>query len=165
MAKINRLLVILAALIIQGSMFPFLNLGGKQPDLLLIVVICYGILWGSRTGAFLGFAGGFLQDILFGRALGTFALTKMLSGYLSGLTEKNIYKDFVIGPMIIVFILTFLQEGLLFILSKEIIRQPAGPVLTQMIVPKALYDFCLTPFIYFFIYFADQKNYFKSFFS
>ncbi|PKM83783.1 MAG: rod shape-determining protein MreD [Firmicutes bacterium HGW-Firmicutes-13] len=163
MAKINQVMVILTALIIQGSMLLFLNIGGKQPDLLLIVVICFSILWGSRTGAFIGLAGGFLQDILFGRALGIFALTKMLVGYLSGFTEKNIYKDFVIGPMIIVFALTFLHEGLVFILSKEVIRQSVGPVFTQLIVPKALYNFCLTPFIYLIIYFADQKNYFKSF--
>ncbi len=165
MAKINQLLVMLAALIIQGSMLTFLNLGGKQPDLLLIVVICFSILWGSRTGAFIGFAGGFLQDILFGRSLGIFALTKMLAGYLSGFTEKNIYKDFVIGPMVIVFVLTFLHEGLLFILSKEVYQQSLGSVFTQLIVPKALYNFCLTPFIYLFIYFADKKSYFKSFFN
>ncbi len=160
MAKAKVLLIIFMFLIIQGSLIPFLNIGARQPDLLLILVVCLSILWGSKKGAALGLAAGLFQDILYGQALGIFALTKMLAGYLSGFTEKNIYKDFVLGPMLIVFLLTFLHEGLVFIFSEEVTRLSLMYILLNAILPKALYNFCLTPFVYLLVYFANKKNFF-----
>ncbi len=84
----------------------------------------------------------------------------MVAGYLSGFTEKNIYKDFVLGPMLIVFVLTFLHEGLVFIFSEEVTRASLFHVFKNIILPRALYNFCLTPFIYLFVYFANKKNFF-----
>ena len=163
MAKIKVFIIIFLTLILQGSLYPFLNLGRGQPDLVLILVVCFSILWGSKRGAVIGVTAGFLQDILYGHALGLFALTKMLTGYFSGFTEKNIYKDFVLGPMIIAFVLTFLHEGLVFVFSTEIMYLPLINVLNESIFPRALYHFCLTPFAYLFLYFVNKKDFFYPF--
>lgn len=163
MGRINIILIMVISLIIQGSLLTFFIFNGRQPDLLLIVVVCFSIMWGSKEGALIGVTAGLIQDIVFGRFVGIFAMTKMLAGYLSGFTEKNIYRDFVLGPMLIVLVMTLMQEGLAFILSGEVTRLPLGPVFIQMILPKALYNFCLTPFIYLLIYFANEKNFFRPF--
>ncbi|RQD78183.1 MAG: rod shape-determining protein MreD [Candidatus Syntrophonatronum acetioxidans] len=163
MAKIKIFIIIILTLIIQGSLYPFLNMGRGQPDLVLILVVCFSILWGSRRGAVIGLGAGFLQDILYGHALGLFALTKMLVGYFSGFTEKNIYKDFVLGPMIIAFILTFLHEGLVFVFSREIMYLPLINALNATIFPRALYHFCLTPFAYLFFYYVNKRSFFYPF--
>ena len=161
MGRINILLIMVLSLIIQGSLSVFFNFDGRQPDLLLIVVTCFSIMWGSKDGALIGVTAGLLQDILFGRLLGLFALTKLIVGYLSGFTEKNIYRDFVLGPMLIVLMMTFLHEGLAFILSGEVARLPLRTAFMNIILPKALYNFCLTPFIYLLIYFANKKGLFR----
>lgn len=163
MAKIKIFLIIFFTLIIQGSLYPLFNLSRSQPDLVLVLVVCFSILWGSKRGAAAGLAAGFFQDILYGHALGIFALSKMLVGYFSGFTEKNIYKDFVLGPMIIAFILTFLHEGLVFLLSMEFMAIPLINVLKESIFPRALYHFCLTPFAYLLLYFANKKSFFYPF--
>lgn len=163
MGKISLGVIIFISLIIQGSLFLFLPLKRGFPDILLILVACFSILWGSRKGAIIGIFSGFLQDILYGPVIGMFAMTKMLVGYLAGYTEKNIYEDFVVGPMVIVFALTFLHEGLALILSREIMHQPLGPVVMEVILPKALYNFCLTPFVYLAVFFANRKNFFYPF--
>lgn len=161
MGRINILLIMVISLIIQGSLFAFFNFNDRQPDLLLIVIICFSIMWGSKEGALIGFSAGLLQDILFGRLLGLFAFTKLIVGYLSGFTEKNIYRDFVLGPMLIVLIMTFLHEGIAFILSGEVTRLSLRTAFMHIILPKALYNFCLTPFIYLLIYFANKKKLFS----
>ncbi|UNC90921.1 rod shape-determining protein MreD [Candidatus Contubernalis alkaliaceticus] len=163
MGRINIILITVISLIIQGSLLVLFTFNGRQPDLLLIVVVCFSIMWGSREGALVGVTAGLIQDILFSRFLGVFALTKMLAGYLSGFTEKNIYRDFVLGPMLVVLVMTLLQEGLVYILSGELTRLSLGTVFMQIILPKALYNFCLTPFIYLFIYFANEKKFFRPF--
>ncbi len=161
MGRLNILIIMVISLVIQGSLFAFFGFSDRQPDLLLIVIICFSIMWGSRDGAMIGVTAGLLQDILFGPMLGVFALTKMIAGYLSGFSEKNIYRDFVLGPMIIVLLMTFLHEGLVFVFSGEVTRLPLHTAFMNVILPKALYNFCLTPFIYLLIYFANQKKYFR----
>ncbi len=70
MAKAKVFLIIIILLVVQGSLSPFFNIGARQPDLLLILVVCLSILWGNKKGAVLGLTAGLTQDILYGQALG-----------------------------------------------------------------------------------------------
>jgi rod shape-determining protein MreD len=101
-------------LVLQGSLFPLLWPLAFQPDPLLVLVISTSILLGEKRGTLLGLGAGLLQDILFGPALGLFALSKAAAAYLAGFAAREIYKDQMVGPFFLTFFLTFIHEFILF---------------------------------------------------
>ncbi len=116
MAVVLFFLLCAGILVLQGSLFPLLWPSAYQPDPLLVLIISLSILLGEKRGSLLGLAAGFLQDILFGPALGLFALSKAATAYLAGFASREIYKDHIVGPLILTFILTVLHEFFLFFL-------------------------------------------------
>jgi len=116
MAVVVFFLTCAGILVLQGSLFPLLWPSAYQPDPLLVLVISLSILLGEKRGSLLGLGAGLLQDILFGPALGLFALTKGVVAYLAGFAAREIYKDQMVGPVILTFILTVIHEFILFFL-------------------------------------------------
>jgi rod shape-determining protein MreD len=85
MAVVLLFLICAGILVLQGSLFPLFWPLAYQPDPLLVLVISLSILLGEKRGSLVGLAAGLLQDILFGPALGLFALSKVATAYLAGL--------------------------------------------------------------------------------
>jgi rod shape-determining protein MreD len=152
-------------LVIQGSFLSFYFTRGKTPDLLLIVVVCLAFLWGEKRGIVIGIIAGFLQDIFYGPALGFFVLAKMLAAYLAGLTSSEVYKDQIIGPMITVFMATFVHEFIVYFLLTFFWEPGTGFIyaLAALFLPRAIYHFVLTLFFYPLLYRAEQKGVFYFF--
>ena len=78
------LLAILAALMVQIALsrcFPALS---ERLDLLLLVVVYYGLTGAQITSMLAGAAAGLLQDVWFGGLLGRNGFKKVLIGYLVG---------------------------------------------------------------------------------
>jgi rod shape-determining protein MreD len=84
--------------ILQSTLFPFLQIAGIQPDTLIVLITCFGLLGGTGYGVFTGIAGGLLQDILYGGPIGMNALIYMVIGYLTGLLYERIFVDRYIVP-------------------------------------------------------------------
>ncbi|HHU75314.1 MAG TPA: rod shape-determining protein MreD [Firmicutes bacterium] len=150
-------------LLIEGSFFSFLFSRGTIPDLLLIFVVCLAFLWGEKKGIVLGLIGGFLQDLFFGPAIGFFTLAKMAAACFSGFSSREIYKDQVIGPMLTVFLSTFVHEFVVFSLVGIFWgnRFSFFFALDQIFLPKALYHLVLTILIYPLLYQAEQRRFFS----
>ncbi len=116
MAVLLLFLIFAGILVLQGSLFPLFWPLAYQPDPLLVLVISLSIVLGEKRGSLVGLAAGLLQDILFGPALGLFALSKAATAYLAGFAAGEIYKDQMVGPVILTFILTVVHEFILFAL-------------------------------------------------
>ena len=116
MTVLMLLLIFAGILVLQGSLFPHFWPLTFQPDPLLVLVISLSIVLGEKRGSLLGLGAGLMQDIFFGPALGVFALGKAASGYLAGFASREIYKDQMMGPVILIFILTVIHEFILFAL-------------------------------------------------
>lgn len=67
----------------------FLAIGGITPDLLLIVVVAYGLQKGQLHGVLFGFASGLVFDVVSTDVLGSNALVKLLAGYCAGLFHRD----------------------------------------------------------------------------
>lgn len=104
-------------LVIQGSVLALAG-NGVQPDLLLIVVVSLALLSDSRRGAIIGFAAGLLQDIFFASPPGFFAVGKMLAGALAGSFSREIYRDLVLVPLIVLLFLTAFNDTVTFLMAK-----------------------------------------------
>ena len=113
---------IIFCFLLQGTVFPSLNLGGIVPNLMIIVTASYGFMRGRKSGLLTGFFSGLLMDIFFGNILGFYALIYMYIGYLNGVFRKIFYPEDIKLPIalivcsdfiynIVIYILTFLLKG------------------------------------------------------
>ena len=158
-------LLSLFILVLEGSLLGVIFTRVNMPDLLLVFVTCLAFIWGEKKGVLIGLLAGLLQDLFFGPALGFFALAKMVVAYLAGTTAREVYKDQLAGPMLVVFMATFVHEFIIFSL-RFLFWGSGGDLfyfLDVVFLPKAVYHFMLTIPIYSILYRADQKGYFYPF--
>ena len=159
-----RVLVIalytLFGLVLQATVFADLNvLGwGLVPDLVLILVISYGMLKGPWYGAILGLVTGLVCDLLAGGPAGAGALAKTIVGFSAGLLEKAIFKDNLLVPFLSLLAGTIIEEAIFLIIARTL-GWHFGSLL--YILPKllllAIYNALLAPFIYRQFYRLENK--------
>lgn len=83
--------LILVAIILQTTLAEFVSdLMGAKPDLVLILVVSFGLLRGKRAGTGYGWLLGLFQDGLSGSLLGQNALSKGLIGFLAGHLRRSL---------------------------------------------------------------------------
>ena len=140
---------VLLNLILQATIFPAFTFGGVKPDLLLIIVVFAALLKGTATGVKVGFFVGLAQDILSGKFIGLFMLSKMLTGLCVGLVESKIFKENYLVPIVILFLATILHE-FLFMFFGDLIGRTAywAQGWTSVVLPLAIYHACIGPFLY-----------------
>ncbi len=153
--------IFLFVLIVQGSFFSFFFVGQALPDILLVIVIIMGFLLREKKGAITGLGGGLFQDLLFGHTLGFFALSKMLMGFGAGLVGKEIYRDNLFAPVIIVFIGTIIHELLMFALVYLFIGEVSFEWgMLRQFTGQAIYNSLLTILLYpLFFWLFRQRNF------
>jgi rod shape-determining protein MreD len=149
-------------MVIQGSLMTFFIVSGVIPDLLLIMVVCLAFIWGDKRAIMIGIIAGFIQDVFWGPAIGFFCLAKMIAALLAGLASHEIYRDQIIGPMITVFFVTFVHEIIVFSLTGFFWGNTFSFyfALEKFFLPRAVYHFILTMFLYPLFYRAEQHNFF-----
>ena len=76
--------VLLLGVILQLSFFSQVTLFHVSPDVLPALVVCFGLLGGTMSGAVAGFSVGLLLDCLLIAPLGGSSLVLLASGYLAG---------------------------------------------------------------------------------
>ena len=64
--RILPVVMILAAFLLQTTVFQSIKLAGAVPNLLLVLTITYGYLRGRTSGLVIGFFSGLLLDCLYG---------------------------------------------------------------------------------------------------
>jgi rod shape-determining protein MreD len=70
--------------ILQVTIIPFLSYRQIAPDLILILLVYFGLQMGQLHGTILGFILGFLFDIFSGGIIGSAMFSKTLSGFITG---------------------------------------------------------------------------------
>jgi|SRR5690554_2080252 len=101
--------VLLLSIALQSTVLAKLSFLGVTPDLILVIVVCYGLLHGPIKGLFLGLLGGFLLDLTGGGILGIHTLAKAALGYGAGFLEKTVFKDNVLVPVLALLVATIAQ--------------------------------------------------------
>lgn len=138
---------------VQSTWLAGMNLPGLvKPDMILVLVIGYGLYHGYYKGAFFGLIAGFFMDILSGGIIGIGALVKMAAGFTAGLLEKTIFKDNLLVPALAVFLGTIIFEtfNLLMLISFHA-NYRFSMLLVSAIFPMAIYNSLLAPILYYFL--------------
>lgn len=86
--KIGILLFFISITSIQTIFAPMFSIFGVKPDLILIVVVAWGVSRGPVEGGVVGVVGGIIEDIL-ASSFYLHALTKAFAGFFSGIIRGN----------------------------------------------------------------------------
>jgi rod shape-determining protein MreD len=137
------------AIFSQVTLLNFFLVLGVKPDLLLMLVVFNAFLRGSREGALAGFLGGILMDLANGSYIGMNALALLTVGYLMGLTESKLYKDSAIIIVFLVWISSFIDQVITYVLLSFMgVQISPGVALFWVLLPTATYTAVLVPFFY-----------------
>lgn len=156
--------IMIIFLLIQSTTVNFLQIGSIKPDISLVFVMCIAMFKGEKTGAFIGFLNGLIEDMLYGRVLGFNALARLLTGYAIGFGTKNIFKGPVLITMGIVLIGS-LFHSIIFVLLGYILKQTSNPwyFFMPIIVPSAFLNMIISPFIYYLV--SKLESFFDYYFN
>lgn len=142
--------IIIFGVVLQTTVVPFLQVGNARPDLLLMLTVSVGLIFGQVAGVSVGFFSGLLWDLLTAQFFGMYTLAKILTGYLIGCFEKKVFKEHPILPLATIFLATFVHEGILYIGTRMLdIEVPLLPLIGKNVLPNAVYNCVVMPFIYF----------------
>lgn len=141
--------LLVCSLVLQATAFNYLAVAGVKPDLLLIIVVLYGLLYGKKAGA-MGFAYGLVEDLLVGRFIGFNAISKGLMGLLIGLLEPKLFKDHILVPVIVLLVGTFVYGAISFFIGMVVGMYSLFEyeVYMRIIILQSVYNACLAPFLY-----------------
>ena len=129
----------------QVAIDPALGIRGVVPDVAVVVVVLLALHRGPEAGALVGFAMGFVQDVLAGGPLGLHALSKAIVGFVAGDVPRWLLVSQPVVPVGTAFLATLfvgvLRFGLLQLFHYPV---PFGELLSGVILPQAGYNAVLT---------------------
>ncbi|MCX7781062.1 MAG: rod shape-determining protein MreD [Negativicutes bacterium] len=108
--------LIIVTLALQSALLPVFAFNGIKPDLLLIITVSAGLLYGKEHGVGVGFFAGLVQDLAAGGIFGLNTLTKILIGLLAGSAERKVFKEHILLPLTAMAVTTVLSYGAILVL-------------------------------------------------
>ncbi len=135
--------------LLQTTVFQALKLAGISPNIILILVVSFGLMRGRTEGMLLGFFCGLLLDILYGGYLGIFAMVYLLIGYINGCFNHMFYADDVILPLGLIIANDLLLNLCIYILY-FLLRNRLDFLfyLRYTILPEMIYTIVITLVLY-----------------
>ncbi|NLN76977.1 MAG: rod shape-determining protein MreD [Armatimonadetes bacterium] len=139
------IVTLIAAAGLQGNLPDFISIWGAKPDLIIVVLISYALAADPEFGAVLGFVAGLLQGRYVGLSMGSFIITRTITGFLSGLVTTRLFSENPLVPALSAVWLTVVCE-VLFLLGNP---QSDLIVVARKIAGECLGNAILTLLVYF----------------
>ena len=141
--------IILCGFVFQTTLFQALSFGGISPNILIIITVSYGFMYGKKCGMVTGFLCGLLMDIFYGDVLGFYALVFLFIGAANMVFHSIFYQDDIKLPLVLIlasdFVYSFTCYVLLYLLRS---RFDIIFYLKHVILPEVVYTIFVTVFIY-----------------
>ena len=144
-------ILITICFVLQTALFPFLEIAGIAPDLMLILTVSFGLMRGRKEGMLVGFFCGFLY------AIGPFMILYMILGYCNGFFHRLYLVEDVLLPIIII-----LVDDLIFNFATYVIfflmrnRLEFATYLKDIILPEMIYTALITLIVFKFFAFVNK---------
>ena len=150
--------IIIAAYLLQCTVFSSLELAGIKPNLLIIITASFGFMRGSREGMLVGFVSGLLADIQFGDMIGFYALIYLLIGFINGLLQRLYFDEDIKLPLFLISISEFVYGIIVYFLT-YLLRSDFNFLLylNKIILPELIYTIVITLVLYPLILFINHK--------
>ena len=135
--------------LVQTTLLPMFVPGSVRPDLMLMVIIGWGVVHGNGQAALWGLAGGLVLDLFSGAPFGlhTFGLGGI--GWLADTLQTNFFRSNLLVPLATIFIAT-----LLYHIGQAAVMQVLGYTINwafysfNVVLPTAILNTVLMPFVY-----------------
>ncbi len=152
---IGILLLLVHAL--SATLFQVLRIGDIAPNFLIMLIVSFALLRGSKEGSIIGIAAGFLNDISFGTFLGPTAAIYGIIGYICGRFNKNFYRENFIIPFICTLFSSLFYS--VFVMLGFILRGKINFIFffKAIIIPELIYTITLSLVVYQFAYVINEK--------
>ncbi len=86
--------------VLQTTWISGLQIGGAQPDLVLIILTAYASVAGVQRGQVAGFVVGLIEDGLSVSPPGFYAVVRLLHSALAGTVRASIAEEVLVFPMV-----------------------------------------------------------------
>jgi rod shape-determining protein MreD len=145
---VAALLVVLVA-VLAGSAMPAVRPLGVQPDLALLLAVCWAVVWGPGEGLLIAVAVGMLADLLSVRPVGLSVLGMLPAVLMASLSETGVVRAALPVAIAAVGAGTLAQHALFFVVSAAM-GDPLSPldVSLRSALPSALINMLWTPLAY-----------------
>ncbi len=142
-------LLLFIAVLLQSTVLQYIQVAGVKPDFVLILIVFYSLINGSREGALWGIFGGLMQDLFTGSYFGLNALCLGGVGYLVGLGCNRLLRESSMVLSGVVFLATIVTEFFryLLFLSLDIMVLP-GELVWGLMFPLGVYHAAITLIFY-----------------
>lgn len=143
--------------ILEATVFQMLRIGDIAPNFMIILVVSFALLRGSKEGTVVGIASGILYDSTFGLMMGPGIFAYAFIGFISGKFNKNFYRENFIIPLICTFFSSLFLS--LVNMSALVLRGELhfGFYFRTIVIPELIYTMALALIIYQFAYFVNEK--------
>lgn len=156
--KIITGVFIIAALLLQSTVFGRLSFAGIRPNLLIVITASLGFMRGRKEGMAVGFVCGLLADVLWGELIGFYALIYTVIGYLNGTFRRLFYEDDIKLPLLLIGISDLIYSVIvyvcLFMLQGDF---DFSFFLTHVILPELVYTILITLVLYQIILYVNRR--------
>ena len=129
---------------LQGNLPSWLSIWGANPDLVLVVLIAYSLAADPVFGASLGFSAGLIHGSSVGLCLGSFIVTRTITGFLAGFVTTRLFSENPIVPVISAMWLTFACE-MLFLFANP---RPDAALVMRSVGGECILNGIFTLFVY-----------------
>ena len=131
----------LAAALLQGSVVPFIAVGGARPNLVTLAAASWAVAAGAREAVWWAFLGGVAVDLLSGGPLGASALAALVPVAAVGLQDDPLRPRTVLSGAVLVGIAS-LAAGVLYLVILAIASTAISdfPLLVASAVSTAIYN-------------------------
>ncbi len=143
-------LAILSALMVafETTVIPYISIGGIGPDIIGSLVALVSMLNGRQVGLFVAVVAGLMEDVSSGQFLGLFALVRLAIAYLAGAAYQKVFQEWVLVPMMLVFVTGFVGGCLqVFLLASFGVPFESYRVALSAVVFQAVYSALLSPLV------------------
>ena len=135
--------------VLQATLVPLLPTGEAKPDLLLLIVVGWGIVRGGGESVMWGLGGGLFLDLVSGVPFGVQAIALGAIGLLADLMETNFFRSNMMLPLAAIFVATILYH-ILIGATLQTFGYPVSwpPFVLNVVIPTAALNTVLMPVAY-----------------
>lgn len=152
--KVNRFsvyLLLFIMLVLQSTLLDYIKIFNAKPDLLLLLVIFFGLFFGGALGFETGLAAGLLKDILSVDIFGVNTIILALTGLMTGLLSPKFFKESKLTQYLLVFMLSTLSMFARYFIDlyiSKITYINLSEYLSGQIIPASFYTSLVSAIIF-----------------
>ena len=113
-------------LALQATLLPSLPIQRIRPDIVLILVLYWGLSTSPVSGGILSFFLGFLMDLFSGNSFGLYTFSRFLLFCLAQLFKGRLYLESLLSQFLFVFLFALFEGLLILILLSALNPAPLG---------------------------------------